>query len=163
MPTRRNALFAVCKRNQHPTFMRPLSEFNFLSLLFYVIVIPLFISCSTSKIVYKKRVDESRIRFFVTQTPKPKKSSSNFYAQVDSNNVRIYYSFFASDINKNYDNDNNVLYVLTSNRKPMTYLTRIDSLVLAKADNLMDSLGYKDLKRAKGATGYFIEVLRTPL
>lgn len=87
---------------------------------------------------------------------------SNFYAQVDSENVKIYYTFFSTEINKTYGNDDNARYVLTSNKQPMSPLTEIDSVVLAKADTLMDSLNYEDLKRAKGATGYEIEILRTP-
>ena len=94
---------------------------------------------------------------------KPKKNLSNFYAQVDSDNVKIYYTFFSNDINKTYDNDENIRYILTSGKQPMSPLTTIDSFVLTKADRLMDSLSYKDLKRTKGATGYDIEVLKTPL
>jgi hypothetical protein len=37
-------------------------------------------------------------------------------------------------------------------------MTRIDSVVFAKASNLMDSLGYKDLKRTNDATGFVIEI-----
>lgn len=39
---------------------------------------------------------------------------------------------------------------------------RNDRTFLSKADVLMDSLQYKGLMRAKGATGYLIEVLQTP-
>ena len=128
------------------------------------ILIFLLLSCGgTSKLVYKTKLDANRIRFFQTSSTKSKKNLSAFYAQVDSNNVRIYYTFFGSDINKTYDNDDNARYILTSRKQPMSPLTEIDSIVLAKADELMDSLNYKDLKRAKGATGYEIEILRTPL
>jgi hypothetical protein len=122
------------------------------------------LSCSnTSKLVCKTKADGNRIRFFQTSLTKSKKNLGDFYAQVDSDNVRIYYSFFSNDINKTYDNDDNVRYILTSSKQPMSPLTTIDRLVLTKADRLMDSLNYKDLKRTKGATGYDIEVLRTPL
>ncbi len=128
------------------------------------ILVFLLLSCSnTSKLVCKTKADGNRIRFFQTSLTKSKKNLSNFYAQVDSDNVRIYYSFFNNDINKTYDNDNNIRYILTSSKQPMSPLTTIDSFVLTKADRLMDSLSYKDLKRTKGATGYDIEVLKTPL
>ena len=127
------------------------------------ILIFLLLSCSsTSKLVYKTKAEGNRIRFFQRTLTNDKKNLSDFYAQVDSENVKIYYSFFSNDINKTYDNDNNVRYMLTSGKQPMSPLTIIDSLVLTKADRLMDSLNYKDLKRTKGATGYDIEVLRTP-
>jgi hypothetical protein len=114
-------------------------------------------------LVYKTKADGNSVRFFMTDATKHKKALSNFYAQADSNNIRIYYSFFTNDINKTYDNDNNVRYILTSDKQPMSPLTNIDKVVLTKADNLMDSLGYKDLKRTNGAPGYYIEVIRTPL
>ncbi len=129
-----------------------------------IIFIFLLLSCSnTSKLVYKTKANGNRIRFFQRTLTNNKKNLSDFYAQVDSENVKIYYSFFSNDINKTYDNDNNVRYILTSAKQPMSPLTIIDSLVLTKADILMDSLNYKDLKRTKGAAGYDIEVLRTPL
>jgi len=128
------------------------------------ILIFLLLACSnTSKLLYKTKTEGNRIRFFQTSATENKKNLSAFYAQVDSDNVRIYYSFFNNDINKTYDNDDNVRYILTSSKQPMSPLTTIDSLVLTKADRLMDSLNYKNLKKTKGATGYDIEVLRTPL
>ena len=128
------------------------------------ILIFLLLACSnTSKLLYKTKTEGNRIRFFQTSATENKKNLSAFYAQVDSDNVRIYYSFFNNDINKTYDNDDNVRYILTSSKQPMSPLTTIDSLKLTKADRLMDSLNYKNLKKTKGATGYDIEVLRTPL
>ena len=110
----------------------------------------LLLSCSnTSKLVYKTKANGNSIRFFQTSLTKSKKNLSDFYAQVDSDNVRIYYSFFINDINKTYDNDDNVRYILISSKQPMSPLTTIDSLVFEKADRLMDSLNYKDLKRPK--------------
>jgi hypothetical protein len=127
------------------------------------ILVLFFLSCTnTSQLVCKEKAGGNRIRFFKNRLTKPKKNLSNFYAQVDSENVKIYYTFFSTEINKTYGNDDNARYVLTSNKQPMSPLTEIDSVVLAKADTLMDSLNYEDLKRAKGATGYEIEILRTP-
>ncbi len=128
------------------------------------ILIFLLLSCSnTSKLVCKTKADGYRVRFFQARLTKSTKNLSNFYVQVDSGTVRISYNFFSNDVNKTYDNDNNVRYILTSSKQPMSPLTIIDSLVLTQADRLMDSLNYRDLKRTKGATGYIIEVLRTPL
>lgn len=88
---------------------------------------------------------------------------SGFYAKVDSSDVKIYYNFSDQIISKTYDNNNNLRYLLTSDKIPMSFLSKVDSYVLPKADELMDSLGYKNLKRAKGATGYLIEVIKTPM
>ena len=128
-----------------------------------VISFVLLLSCSsTSKLVYKTKTDSNRVRFFTTNVSNHRKGLSDFYVQVDSSNVRIYYSFFISDVNKTYDDHDNIQFILTSDKQSMSPLTKIDSFVLANADELMDSLGYKDLKRTKGATGYNIEVIRIP-
>src|SRR4051812_39167204 len=96
-----------------------------------VLMVFVLLSCSnTSKLVYKTKAHGNRIRFLQTSLKKSKNNLSNFYAQVDSDNVRIYYSFFSNDINKTYDNDDNVRYILTSNKQPMSPLTHIDSVVL---------------------------------
>ena len=121
------------------------------------------ISCnSTSKLVYKTKINANKVHYFVTKTSKHRKNENNFYARVDSNNVRIYYNFFEKKIIKTYNNDNNVQYILNFEKQPSSYLTAIDSFVLANAENLMDSLDYKELKRPRGALGFYMEVIRTP-
>jgi hypothetical protein len=109
------------------------------------------VSCgSVSKVVYQTNTADSKVRYFVAENPNYKKGEGKFYARVDSNSVRIFYTFQQGNIYKIYDNQKNYVYALVSHR-PMLRLTKVDSVVLAKADSLMDSFGYKDLKRAKGA------------
>ena len=112
--------------------------------------------------VYKTTKEGAKVRFFVNESSIHKISLSDFYAHVDSSHVKIYYYFFDKAIFKTYGNNDNLRYILTIDKKPMSFLSKVDSFVLSKADNLMDSLGYKNLKRTKGATGFFIEVIRTP-
>ena len=125
----------------------------------------LMILCSCSnpgKLIYKTRADGYRLRFFENDSLFSKKYPSMFFARVDSDGVKIQYNFFKDEVTKSYSNDDNLLYILNFGRVPMSFLTDIDQTVLSKADALMDSLHYKDLMRAKGATGYLIEVLKTP-
>ena len=130
----------------------------------FAIIASLLLSCSnTSRLVYDTKADGNRIRFFQANFTKHKKNWSDFYAQVDSNNVRIYYNFFRNDINKTYGNNDNVKYILTSDKQPMSPLTSIDIVVFTNANKIMDSLNFKELKRTSGATGYYIEILKTPI
>jgi len=116
-------------------------------------------SCgSISKVVYQTKVTDSKIRYYVTENPNYRKGEGKFYARVDSSNVRIYYSFQTSDIYKTYDNVGTNVYTLVFDRQPMLRLTSLDSIVLTKADNLLDSLGYRGLKRSKTATGFVVEI-----
>jgi hypothetical protein len=123
------------------------------------VTVTILASCSTTyKLVYQTQTDNNKVRFFVTSDPKPRKGGSKFYARVDSSSVRIYYSFLPYNIYKTYNNNGNYVYTLVSDKQPMLHMTRIDSVVFAKASNLMDSLGYKDLKRTNDATGFVIEI-----
>jgi hypothetical protein len=118
-------------------------------------------SCgSVSKVVYQTKVTDSKLRYYVTDNPNYRKGEGKFYARVDSGNVRIFYSFQSNNIYKTYDNASNYVYTLVFDRQLMLGLTSIDSIVLTKADNLLDSLKYSDLKRAKNATGFVIEIAR---
>lgn len=122
----------------------------------------LFLSCNTpSRLVYKERINGYRIRFFIKDSLQHREYLSDLYAKVDSSDIKIYYSFFQSNVTKAYSNNNNIRYTLTSIISPMATFTKMDNVVLEKADYLMDSLGYKILMRAKGATGYNIEVIKT--
>jgi hypothetical protein len=94
----------------------------------------------------------------VTENPNYRKGEGKFYARVDSGSVRIFYSFQPNNIYKTYDNESNYVYTLVFDKQPMLRLTAIDSIVLAKANNLFDSLGYSDLKRPKNAMGFIIEI-----
>ena len=117
------------------------------------------VSCGgISKVVYQTKTTEGKVKYYVAKNPNYRKGEGKFYARVDSSNVRIYYSFQPSNIYKTYDNVGNYVYTLVFDRQPMLKLTSIDSIVLAKADKLLDSLGYNDLKRSKTATGFVVEV-----
>ena len=116
-------------------------------------------SCgSTSKAVYQTKVEDNKIRFYISDNPNYSKGEGKFYARVDSGNIRMFYSFQVGNIYKIYDNVSNYVYTLVSDKQPMLHLTSLDSIVLDNAHHLLDSLDYKTLKRAKGATGFVIEV-----
>lgn len=117
------------------------------------------VSCgSVSKVVYQNKVTDIKFRYFVSENPNYRKGEGKFYARVDSGNVRIFYSFQSNNIYKTYDNVSNYVYTLVFDRQSMLRLTAMDTIVLTKADNLLDSLGNGDLKRSKNATGFVIEI-----
>jgi len=117
------------------------------------------VSCgSISKVIYQTKAADTKVRYYVTENPNYRKGEGKFYARVDSANVRIFYSFQPNNVYKTYNNVSNSVYTLVFDTQPMLKLTSIDSSVLTKADSLLDSLGYNDLKRSKSATGFVIEV-----
>lgn len=133
-------------------------------LMLLIIVFSISLSCSSSsKVICHTKIEDHKVRFVLKNSSTRKKNLSNFYARIDSNSVIIYYSFFSSDIYKTYKNQESVQYILTSKIHPMSPLTKVDSLILMKAASLIDSLGYKNLKKINGATGFNIEVLSEPL
>lgn len=109
-------------------------------------------------VVYKTKVLDSNIGFYLSDNPNYRKGEGRFFARVDSSNSRIYYSFQPDNIFKIYTKKNNYVYTFVSDEKDVLPLTLIDSLVLQKADILLDSLAYNNLKRSAGTTGFIIEV-----
>ncbi len=117
------------------------------------------VSCrSVSKVVYQNKMTDMKFRYFVSENPNYRKGEGKFYARVDSGNVRVFYSFQANNIYKTYANVSNYVYTLVFDRQSMLRLTAMDTIVLTKADNLLDSLGNNDLKRSKNATGFVLEI-----
>ena len=113
-----------------------------------------------SKVVYQTKAGDNKIRYYITDNPNYRKGEGKFYARVDSGDIRIFYSFQIGNIYKTYENVGNYVYTLVFDKHPMLQLTSLDSIVLDNADNLLDSLDYKNLKRPKEATGFVVEVAR---
>jgi hypothetical protein len=125
-------------------------------LLIFVILLS---SCGkTSKLLYQTQTD--KIWFIKTSKSIFLKRTKGLYARVDSSNVQIHYSFLPHNIYKTYGNNKNYIYTLVEDKTPMLPLTRIDSVVFKKANALIDSLGYKESRKADRATGFVIEIAR---
>jgi len=137
-------------------FSRNLLSINFLFLGSFALLISACGSHPTE--VYQTKILDSDIGFYVSDNPDYRKGEGKFFARVDSSNSRIYYSFQHNYIFKTYTDKNINVYTLVSDEKDVLALTLIDSLVLKKADKLLDSLGYNNLKRSAGTTGFIIEV-----
>jgi hypothetical protein len=132
---------------------------HFLTRLLFIVATMQMISCrSASKIIFQTNGAEGRVRYYVSENPDYRKGEGKFYARVDTSNVQIFYSFRPDKIYKTYNNDGNSVYFLIFEREPMLPLNPIDRIVFTRADNLLDSLGNKDLQRARGATGFNVEV-----
>jgi hypothetical protein len=129
------------------------------SLLFNFGIAVFIVSCvSTTKLIHQYKVADSKIRFYVNTSPNSLKGEEKLFARVDSSNVRILYIFRTDRVFKTYDNNSNYLYSLSFDRQPMLKLTSIDSLVLLKADRVLDSLKYNEFMRSGTAKGFDIEV-----
>ncbi len=137
-----------------------ISKYCLTRLLFIVATIYIVSCGNISKVIYQTKVAKTKVKYYVTENPYYRKGEGKFYARVDSNNVRIFYSFQSGNVYKTYNKVGNYVYTLVFDTHPIVKLTPIDSIVLAKADNLLDSLGYNDLKRSKAATGFIVEIAR---
>ena len=132
---------------------------NLLKIFFLFIFVSFLLSCgSMPKLVSKTQSGEAKVKFFYVSNPNPSKAYKSFYAKVDSNNFQTYYTFQTQNIYKEKKNSNGLIFTLVYDINPNLHLTALDSFVLDKADYFMDSLGRKDLKKAKGATGFVTEV-----
>ena len=130
-----------------------------LAILILSVAITFLISCrSTSKVVFQTNVIGTKMRYLISDNPNYKHGEGKFYVCVGSGNNRVYYSFQPNYIYKTYNNVRNYVYTLVFDRQPMVKLTSIDFMIFTKADNLLDSLGYNDLKRSKNAKGFIVEV-----
>ncbi len=114
-------------------------------------------SCSTSKLIYETQANESQVHFFLSKGFKSKRPVCKFYVRVDSSNVRMVYSFLPFNIYKIKSNNHHYIYRLVTNQPASVRMTKIDSVVFIKANYLLDSLSFRNVKRSDGATGFALE------
>lgn len=123
-------------------------------------------SCvSHSKLIGKSETDFGRIRFYLVNASDDNTSVSKVYADVDSNNIKRYYSFYPDRILMTDQRAKNLSYTVTSQKLPGNYDTnvyhrfsRLDTLVFRKAQEIIDTSTYSYLKGLQDAEGYIIEV-----
>lgn len=122
-------------------------------------------SCAGGKnLIEKTQTEFGRIKFHAVNSPNDKSSALKLYADVDSNGIKRYYSFYPEGIVMTDERAKNlsytVLFKLPDSFDSNVYhrLSRLDTLVFDKAEALLESSEYSHLKSLKGATGYEIEV-----
>jgi hypothetical protein len=123
-------------------------------------------SCAgRGKLIGKGKTSYGKIKFYGVHSIKDKPKVDMVYADVDSNGLKMYYSFYPNNIVKTVDSAKVLSYTAFYGKLPENYdknifqkFTHLDSLVLKKADTLFGSLGYKHLKKWAGAEAFIIEV-----
>lgn len=132
---------------------------------FLFIAFGIFSCISNKKLIEKSRTEFGRIKFYVINSPNDKSSIIPLYADVDSNGIRRYYSFYPKGIVMTDERAKNLSYTVLFKQLPDNFdnnayhrFSKLDTLVFDKADVLFGSSEYSHLKSLKGATGYAIEV-----
>lgn len=123
-------------------------------------------SCSTSKkLIEKSEIEYGNIKFFETNTQGDKSSINKVYADVDSNGIKRYYSFYTDRIVMTDERAKELSYTVLYRKLPDNLDTnnyhrfsKLDTLVFDKAEKLLEVSKYSHLKRLQGSEGYEIGV-----
>jgi hypothetical protein len=123
-------------------------------------------SCaSNSRLIGKSQGEYGKVKFFAVSTSDGKASISKIYADVDSNGVKKYYSFYPDRIVMTDESAKELSFTILFERLPDNYdsnihrpLSPLDTLVLSQAKTFLNTTKYSHLKYPKGYTGFQIEV-----
>ncbi len=123
-------------------------------------------SCgSNSRLIGKSQGEYGKVKFFAVSTSDGKASISKMYADVDSNGVKKYYSFYPDRIVMTDESAKELSFTILFERLPDNYdsnihrpLSPLDTLVLSQAKTFLNTTKYSHLKYPKGCTGFQIEV-----
>ena len=132
----------------------------------FLMVTIVILSCSTNKrLIDKSEILNGKIKFFETHTKEDKSSIPKVYADVESTGIKKYYSFYTDRIVMIDERGKNLSYTVIYHKLPDNHDTNIykqfsklDTLVFAKAKNLLETSKYSHLKKLQGAEGYEIVV-----
>jgi hypothetical protein len=138
-------------------------------LLRHIILITISISlfaCSTNvKLIDKRWTKYGDIKFYSEKISKNNSSVKRIYASVKTGDNQSYYSFYPVKIVKTSDSAKTLIYTVFYGQLQTTYdrniyqrFSFLDSIVLTKGDDLLDSLGLHNFKTSEGAEGFQIEV-----
>ena len=125
-----------------------------------------FCSCvSNSRLIGKSETEFGRIKFYLANASVNNTPVSKIYAEVDSNNIKRYYSFYPDRIVMTDERTKNLSFTFTSQKIPDNYdanvyhrFSTLDTFVFGKAQEIIDTTTYSYLKGLQTAEGYFIEV-----
>ena len=141
--------------------MRPL----FKHILLFSIFISLFGCSTTVRLIDKNRTKYGDIKFYSEKVTKDNSSIKRIYASVKTADNKSYYSFYPDKIVKTTDKAKALIYTVFYGQIQTSFdsniyqrFSNLDSIVLAKGDNLLDALGLQKFKTSKGADGFLIEV-----
>jgi len=137
----------------------------FRHIIFPTIFISLFGCSSTVKLIDKSQTKYGDIKFYSEKVTKDNSTIKRIYASVKTANSKSYYSFYPDKIVKTTDTAKALIYTVFYGQIQTNFDNNIfqrfynlDSIVLTKGDNLLDSLGLHNFKTSNGADGFQIEV-----
>ena len=124
------------------------------------------LSCSNSvKLIESSRIKFGEIKFYSETTSKNNPSIKRIYASVKSDNNQSFYSFYPYKMVKTTDTSKNLIYTafyghLNSDFHKDIYqeFSNLDSIVLIKFDNLLDTFRLHNFKIPKDIHGFQIEI-----
>jgi hypothetical protein len=139
---------------------------HFLNTLPFLVMALGICSCtSNKKLIAKSWTEFGRIKFYEVKSLSDKFSLMKLYADVDNNGIRRFYSFYPKGIVMTDESAKNLSYTVLFKPLPDSFdsssyhrFSKLDTLVLNKAETLLRISEFSHLKRIKGATGYEIEV-----
>lgn len=133
---------------------------------FFLFVSSCICSCKNGReLIGKSRIEYGRIKFYAIKVPGGKSSVSKLYADVDSNGIKRYYSFYPDRILMTDERAKERSYTLVFQQLPNNYdsnvyhrLSSLDTFVFSKGKKILATPEYSHLKGPEGATGYEIEI-----
>jgi hypothetical protein len=139
---------------------------HFLITLTFLFIVFGVCSCtSNKKLIEKSQTEFGSIKFYAVKSPNDKSSVIKLYADVDSNGIRRFYSFYPKGIVMTDERAKNLSYAVLFKPLPDIFdsnafrrFSKLDTFVFDKAETVLKSSEYFHLKSAKGATGYEVEV-----
>lgn len=123
-------------------------------------------SCaSNSRILGKSQTEYGKVKFYAVSKSGDKSSISKIYADVDSNGIKSYYSFYPDRIVMTNERAKGLSYTVLFQPIPKNYDSNIyrpfsplDTLVLSQAKTFLNTTECSHLKSPEGYTGFEIEV-----
>lgn len=123
-------------------------------------------SCVTNnRLIGNSWTDYGRIKFYAVKALGDKNTIEKIYADIDSNNIKKYYSFYPDRIVMTDERRKQLSYTVVFQQLPNKYdnniyrpLSLLDSLVFSKAMTLLSRTEYSNLKKPKEASGFVIVV-----
>ena len=133
----------------------------YITTIFLVIFL---ISCSTNKeLIRKEKMEFGITKYYLENNLKKNIYGKRVLAIIDNS---IYYSFYSDKIVKQTKEEKQLIHTLFFEKIPKELndpkyyqaLSKMDSIVLTKSNDILDSLNLKNYKKWDGATAFIIEV-----
>ena len=146
--------------------MKKFFKGHFLHLFLFLLSTFAIYSCTTNReLIGKSPTEFGTIKFFMVRLPTDKAPVIKLYAEINSTDLKRYYSFYSNRIMMTDERVKNLSYTVLFKQLPDEFnsnafqrFTKLDSLVFDKAKAFLVLSEYEHLKSFKGATGFEIEV-----